>query len=197
MESTVPELRLADYTGGDSDVRGAFSKELMRGFQRYGFVILRDHPVSHTLLDKAYDLSAAFFAQAEEVKCRYLGGPRGYAPFRAEHAKDRAAPDLKEFWQIGPERAQGVHLTDRAGAAEPPNIWPESPPEFRETFLQLFDALQATGQLVLRALSPGLKLAVDFFEPLVHDRSSVLRLLHYPAIPIDADADSVRSAAHE
>jgi isopenicillin N synthase-like dioxygenase len=197
MGSTVPELRLADYTGGDSDTRDAFSTELMRGFQRYGFVILRDHPVPHTLLDKAYALSAAFFAQAEEVKCRYLGGPRGYAPFRAEHAKNRTAPDLKEFWQIGPEPAERVYLSDRAAAAEPPNIWPESPPEFRGTFLQLFDALQATGQLVLKALTPGLKLAVDFFEPLVHDRNSVLRLLHYPPIPIDADADSVRSAAHE
>jgi isopenicillin N synthase-like dioxygenase len=197
MESTVPELRLAAYTGGDSDTRAAFSEELMWGFQRYGFIILRDHPVPHTLLDKAYTLSAAFFAQAEEAKCRYLGGSRGYAPFRAEHAKDRTAPDLKEFWQIGPERAEGVNLTDRAGAAEPPNIWPESPPEFRATFLQLFDALQATGQLVLKALTPGLKLAVDFFEPLVQDRNSVLRLLHYPPIPIDADADSVRSAAHE
>src|SRR3984893_4746631 len=131
MESTVPELRLADYTGGDSDVRGAFSKELMRGFQRYGFVILRDHPVSHTLLDKAYDLSAAFFAQAEEVKCRYLGGPRGYAPFLAEHAKNRTAPDLKEFWQIGPERAEGVEHSGGRGEAEASNIWPESPKGFK------------------------------------------------------------------
>src|SRR5882672_12262635 len=126
MESTVPELCLADYTGGDSDTRAAFSKELMWGFQRYGFIILRDHPVPHTLLDKAYDLSAAFFAQTEEVKCRYLGGSRGYAPFRAEHAKDRTAPDLKEFWQIGPERAVGVDAGGRA--AELSNIWPESPP---------------------------------------------------------------------
>jgi len=49
----------------------------------------------------------------------------------------------------------------------------------------------------LEALTPGLQLAADFFEPLVRDRISVLRLLHYPPIAIDADADSVRSAAHE
>jgi isopenicillin N synthase-like dioxygenase len=197
MENAVPELCLANCTRGDVDTRDAFSRELMRGLQRYGFIILRNHPVPDTLLDKAYDLSAAFFAQAEEVKCRYLGGARGYAPFRTEHAKNRTAPDLKEFWQIGPEPVEGVEHTGGGGAAEPSNIWPESPPGFRQTFLQLFDALQTTGQLILKALTPGLKLAADFFEPLVRDRNSVLRLLHYPPIPIDADADSARSAAHE
>jgi isopenicillin N synthase-like dioxygenase len=196
MESTVPELCLTDYNCGDFDTRAAFSRELMRGFQRYGFIILRDHPVPDTLLDKAYELSAAFFAQAETVKCRYLGGVRGYAHFGAEHAKNRTAPDLKEFWQIGPERAEDLHQAGD-GAADPSNIWPESPPGFKETFLQLFEALQATGQLILEALTPGLKLAADFFEPLVRDRNSVLRLLHYPPIPSDVDADTVRSAAHE
>jgi isopenicillin N synthase-like dioxygenase len=52
----------------------------MRGFQLYGFVILRDHPVPSSLLDEAHDLSAALFAQAEEIKCRYVGSTRGYAP---------------------------------------------------------------------------------------------------------------------
>jgi isopenicillin N synthase-like dioxygenase len=197
MESAVPELSLADYIRGESGTRDAFCTELMRGFQRYGFIILRDHPVPDPLLDKAYHLSAAFFAQAEEIKCRYLGGARGYAPFRTEHAKNRTAPDLKEFWQIGPERAEGVEHFEGRGAAEPSNIWPESPPGFRQTFLQLFDALQTTGRLILKALTPGLKLAADFFEPRVQDRNSVLRLLHYPPVPIDADVDSVRSAAHE
>ncbi len=194
MESAVPELCLADYTRGDAGARAAFSRGLMGGLQRFGFIILRDHPVPDTLLDKAYGLCAAFFAQTDEVKCRYLGGARGYAPFRTEHAKNRTASDLKEFWQIGPERAEGA---DAGGAEEPSNIWPGSPPGFRDTFLPLFEALQATGQLILEALTPGLKLAADFFERLVRDRNSVLRLLHYPPIPIDADADSVRSAAHE
>jgi isopenicillin N synthase-like dioxygenase len=42
MESAVPELSLADYTRGESGTRDAFCTELMRGFQRYGFIILRD-----------------------------------------------------------------------------------------------------------------------------------------------------------
>ena len=52
MYQRVPELSLADYTQGTYRVRDAFCTELMRGLQRYGFIILRDHPVSIQLLDE-------------------------------------------------------------------------------------------------------------------------------------------------
>src|SRR5216117_3700637 len=102
-ENRVPELSLADYLHGPPASRDAFSAQLLRGLQRYGFIILRDHDVPAALLEEAYALSVAFFAQPEETKRRYVGGPRGYTPFRTEHAKNHAVPDLKEFWQIGPE----------------------------------------------------------------------------------------------
>jgi len=197
MQQRVPELSLADYTHGGPAQRDAFCSELMRGLQRYGFVILRDHPVSMQLLDEAYRLSTALFAQPEETKQRYVGGPRGYVPFRTERAKNRSVPDLKEFWQIGPERPDGETRGGARGPSELPNIWPASPPGFKETFLELFGALQDTGRIVLEALAPGLSLPRDFFAPLIDDGNSVLRMLHYPPIPADADPDSVRAAAHE
>ncbi|MDB6084432.1 MAG: hypothetical protein JWN43_2313, partial [Gammaproteobacteria bacterium] len=97
MVRAIPELSLADYTRGDSGARDAFCRNLVGGFRRYGFIILRDHPVPHALVDRAYELGAECFSQAEEVKRRYMGGVRGYAPLGTEHAKNRAAPDLKEF----------------------------------------------------------------------------------------------------
>jgi len=191
MQQRVPELSLADYTHGGAVKREEFRVELMRGLQRYGFIILRDHPVSMQLLDEAYRLSAALFAQPEETKQLYVGGPRGYVPFRTERAKNRSVPDLKEFWQIGPERD-----TSR-GVTEAPNIWPAQPPGFKQTLLELFGALQDTGRIILEALAPGLSLPQNFFAPLIADSNSVLRLLHYPPVPADADPDSVRAAAHE
>jgi len=189
MQQRVPELSLADYTHGGAVKREEFRVELMRGLQRYGFIILRDHPVSMQLLDEAYRLSAALFAQPEETKQLYVGGPRGYVPFRTERAKNRSVPDLKEFWQIGPERD-----TSR-GVTEAPNIWPAQPPGFKQTLLELFGALQDTGRIILEALAPGLSLPQNFFAPLIADSNSVLRLLHYPPVPADADPDSVRAAA--
>ena len=190
MERRIPELSFADYTQGQPGRRAAFTDALARALQQYGFIILRDHPVPAALLERANLLAAALFAQPEATKRRYIGGTRGYAPFGIEHAKDRAEPDLKEFWQIGPEHAE-------ARDSIPANLWPDSPAGFRPTFLALFEALQDTGQRVLEALTPGLGLDRGFFERLLTQRNSVLRLLHYPPLSSEVPRGSIRSAPHE
>ena len=193
MSSRVPELSLIDYTRGTAAQRAAFAAALYTGLRRYGFVTLRDHAIRSALLDRAYRLGQALFALDDAQKRRYIGGLRGYTPFGTEHAKDHAYPDLKEFWQIGRELAPGVD----PGEPFPPNVWPAGDAEFRETFLQLFAALDETGRILLEALAPGLALPPDYFDPLVRNGNSVLRVIHYPPVPPDADPNCVRSAAHE
>jgi isopenicillin N synthase-like dioxygenase len=87
-------------------------------------------------------------------------------------------------------------LGDEADAA-PPNVWPAGWPEFRDTFLALFAGLDETGRTLLEALAPGLGLPAGYFDPLVRTGHSVLRLIHYPPVPPEADPNCVRSAAHE
>jgi isopenicillin N synthase-like dioxygenase len=191
---TVPELSLAEFTHGDGVARARFEADLLRGLQRFGFVILRDHAVPIALLDEAYELARALFARELAEKLAHRGGLRGYTPFGTEHAKDSRFPDLKEFWQIG--RAPPPPGTP--GAEDlPPNVWPSDWLRFREVFSALYAGLDATGRTLLAALAPGLGLAADWFEPRVRDGNSILRLIHYPPIPADADPNCVRSAAHE
>ena len=76
-----------------------------------------------------------------------------------------------------------------------PNLWPAELAGFRKAELALFDALDACGARLLRAIARYLRLAPDFFEDTVRDGNSVLRLLHYP--PMGADGPSIRAGAHE
>lgn len=192
----VPELSLKEYLEGDDKTRAEFKAALFEGFKYFGFIILKDHGVDRGLLSCAYDQSRQFFDRPEDEKHNYNAGPdgqRGYTPFGREHAKDSKFPDLKEFWHVGREFEPGSPLAD----VYPPNIWPDKPEDFRETFTTLYDALEEAGLIMLEALAPALGVDNDFFRNMATNGNSILRLLHYPPIPDDADPNCVRAAAHE
>lgn len=194
--TTVPELSLAAYTQGDEETRTNFQQALYAGFRHFGFIILKDHGIDETLLQRAYDLSASYFALPEDEKRKHiigLGGQRGYTPFGTEHAKGNHFPDLKEFWHVGQEFTTDDPLAD----IYEQNIWPENPTGFRETFLNLYQALENAGQVMLEALAPSIGVVPNYFKGMASDGNSILRLLHYPPIPEGSDPNCVRAAAHE
>src|SRR3954470_2966048 len=103
----VPELSLRAYTDGTGEQRRRFIDDFFVGLKRYGFVVLKDHPIDVALLRKAYEASRTFFELSDSVKRVYAdkngAGQRGYTAFGKEHAKDAKVPDLKEFWHVGRE----------------------------------------------------------------------------------------------
>lgn len=193
--NAVPELSLKDYA--DPDKQAAFSKDLFAGLKYYGFIILRDHGISEELLETAYALSAAFFAQDEETKRRYTDESvhcqRGYVPFGREHAKGNIYPDLKEMWHQGRE----VSAEHPQAATYPKNIHADKPEGFSDTVKALYRALDTAGDIVLKALAPELGLPCDYFVNMAKGGNSLLRLLHYPPLADDVDPNCVRAAAHE
>ncbi len=193
MTRKVPEISLAHFTLGTDAQKAAFETALFDGLREYGFVILKDHNVEANLLADAYRKSAEVFALPAAQKSHYRGGMRGYTPFGIEHAKGNNSPDLKEFWQVGHD----VSAAETVDPLFPPNIWPLEIENFEATFRSLFAALNQTGYLLLRALAPSLELELNYFDALVERGTSLLRVLHYPPIPADADPNCVRAAAHE
>lgn len=190
MTNAIAHLDLKDFTSGDTARRAGFVRQLMDGLKRHGFITLEGHGVDTDLLEASYRKSADFFALPDAEKRRHAGALRGYTPFGVEHAKDQDVPDLKEFWQIGHEARPGETV-------EHPNVWPEAPDGFRDTFETLFDRLFDTGRELLKAIAIGIDLPEDWFEDRVKGGTSLLRLLHYPPIPAGADPRSIRAAAHE
>lgn len=189
--SQIPTLSLADQDR-DPD---AFAAAFGQSFERFGFAVVADHGVPQPLIDRAWAMTEALFALPDAEKRRGHvpggGGARGYTPFKTEIAKGASAVDLKEFWHVGRELPAG----HRFGEVMPANVWPERPEGFRDTFVELFTAFDRAGDRLLSAIARHLKLAPDWFDPAVRDGNSVLRLLHYPPIP--ADAEGERAGAHE
>jgi isopenicillin N synthase-like dioxygenase len=176
----------------------AFAEALGGSFARYGFAVVADHGLDQARIDRAIEDAKAFFALPDEVKRRYkiegASGQRGYTPFGIETAKGAAHFDLKEFWHVGRELPPGHPFR----ASMPDNVWPKELARFRESETWLYDSLETLGRKLLRAIAAYLKLPTDYFEDTVELGNSVLRLLHYPPVPLDGPPGAhIRAGAHE
>jgi isopenicillin N synthase-like dioxygenase len=192
MTDRIPTLDIRRY---DTD-RDAFVADIGAAYREWGFAGIRGHGIAQSLIDGAYDAFVRFFALPSEVKMKYhlkgTGGARGYTPFGVETAKDSHYPDLKEFWHIGRELPPG----SKFAAIMAPNVWPSEVPGFREHGYALYQALDALGTRVLRALALHIDLPEHFFDDKTNFGNSILRPIHYPPIT-SADIPNVRAGAHE
>lgn len=191
VKSAIEPVSMRLY---DQDFQ-AFADALGTSFKRYGFAVIADHGLDQATLDAALDDAKAFFALPEPTKKKYhvpgTGGARGLTPFGVEAAKGAATVDLKEFWHVGRELPEGHPYRKYMRA----NLWPTEIPSFRQHQYGMFEAMDALGAKVLRAIARYLDLGDAYFEDKVELGNSILRTLHYPPVP--ADAPGVRAGAHE
>jgi len=177
----------------DPDV---FAAELGEEFRRFGFAVISDHGLNQDVIAATLEKAKAFFAQPTEIKYKYYidggGGQRGYTPFGKEAAKGVDQIDLKEFWHVGRDLPPGHPFREFM----PDNITPAEIDGWHAV-TRLYEALDALGRRLLRAVARDLQLPEHFFDNAVEDGNSILRLLHYPAQESALPQGSIRAAAHE
>ena len=188
----IPTLDIRRF---DSD-RDAFVAELGAAYRQWGFCGLSHHGITGDVLDGPYRAFKEFFALPDAVKRNYhlpgTGGARGYTPFGIETAKNAQHPDLKEFYHIGRELAEGSRYREWMS----PNIWPVEVPALHAQAYSLYQALDALGARVLSALALHIGLPADFFVEPTRFGNSILRPIHYPPIT-SLDVPNMRAGAHE
>jgi isopenicillin N synthase-like dioxygenase len=162
-----------------------------------GFFAVAHHAIAPELLARAYTKAAALFALSDDAK-RACERPdimrqRGYTSFGQEHARDSNAPDLKEFWMVGRELPAGDPHLPHWG----PNVWPAECPGFREATLALYDTLGAMADMLLEACALYLGEEGARLREMAEWGDTTLRVIHYPPLPPEIPAGSIRSGAHE
>jgi isopenicillin N synthase-like dioxygenase len=189
MNQTIPVLSLADFTSSDPKRQWAFVEQLGEALTAIGFLALVDHGIAPSVIQSAYATATAVFSLPAAIKAQYedlaLHGQRGFTAFGREHAKDSPYPDLKEFWHIGRE------------SVPPANLWPQEVPAFRLAMVDLFEQLEICAQHLLAACALYLGLPRDFLSAQTLDSPTLLRVLHYPPVPLDLPPASLRAAPHE
>lgn len=194
----IPSLDLADFYGTDENKKTNFVNELGNAYANIGFVAVRNHFLSADMQQRLYHSIKKFFALPDEVKKKYenatLAGQRGYTGKGKEHAKGRNTGDLKEFYHVGQE----LRDADLRQENYPANIWPSEVPEFKQSAIDVYEALEKTGLFMLKAIALILQLPEDYFDAKVFRGNSILRPIHYYPIenPEGVPADAVRAAEH-
>lgn len=192
----IPLVDLSKFIHGTAEEKDEFVKELANAFHHIGFVGVINHGVPKKLIDDFYEAANAFFALPVEVKRKYeipeLAGQRGYTSFGKEHAKQSNVGDLKEFFQIGQQVAEG-HPNKKN---YPDNFVCTENPSFTSLGWELYQSFQEAGKHLLRAIAIHLDLGEGYFSSRVQDGNSILRAIHYP--PITAEPNSaIRAEQHE
>ncbi|TXB61380.1 isopenicillin N synthase family dioxygenase [Phaeodactylibacter luteus] len=192
----IPVVDLSQFTEGDAAARKAFVAELGKAFHEIGFVGVTNHGIPKSLIDNFYEASHQFFALETAVKEKYeipgMAGQRGYTSFGKEHAKQSKVADLKEFFQLGQEVADG----HPEKAAYPDNVHVEEVPEFTNLGISLYRAFEKAGGALLRAIAIHLDLGENYFDDKIEEGNSILRAIHYPPITQEP-ASAIRAEQHE
>ena len=193
--NTIPSVDLADFLSDDPNRKQQFVDQIGSAYEDIGFVSLKNHFLTDTLVENLYTEVTSFFDLPLDTKQNYeiagLGGQRGYISFGKEHAKGKKEGDLKEFWHFGQEPDANAHLVE----SYPDNVQVQELPSFNKTGMEAYRMLEKTGIYVLRALALYIGLDEHYFDHWASNGNSILRPIHYPPIT-EEPKGAVRAGAH-
>lgn len=192
-----PRLAVIDlrrFTQGDAAIRAGFAREVGQALRDEGAFLLVNSGLARAVSERALEQARRFFALPEAERRRSerreLMGQRGYTSLGREHARGYPVPDQKEFFSVGRE------LRDTTLLGYPPNLWPALP-EFKPALVEMFRALDACSQVLLRACAAFLGEPEDRLAGMSRDGDALLRLIHYPPPDPGAPPGAMRAAAHQ
>ena len=102
-----------------------------------------------------------------------------------------AAPDTKEGIYLGEDLPPDHPRVLNSEFGCSPNIYPAClPPQWHETCMEYFRAVNVLARDVMRALAAALNISEDYFDDFTESNpAATLRLIHYPPTPMTSDKE--------
>ncbi len=191
-------LPLIDLRQGDA----AVARAVDAACRAHGFFYVTGHGIPAPVIDAAFAASKRFFALEDAMKARWhidrSGIKRGFDPIGWQVLDPGQPADIKESFYLGVDRDATDPLVRAGTPNHGPNQWPLEAvaPGFRAA-VQAYDAaVRALSLHLMRVIALGLGLSADHFERYMQDPMPVLRLLHYPPQPAQAEPGQIGCGAH-
>jgi len=177
---SIPVVDFTGLSAGDLPLRRATALSMREAFEDFGFIYVKKHGVSQSVVDELFAQGIAFFNLSQAAKAQ-AGGYRGAGLSGLDPTKPT---DVKE-------RFRAPYDGDL-----PAGYWPERPLKFRESISVFHEA----GLFVLRQVMHGVALSLglreDYFDAAHEPHSGAVMLLHYPPITEPLLPGQLRSGAH-
>ena len=190
----IPVIDVAPLLDG-SDKMGV-ARQIRWALSNAGFMYVKNHGIAQGFVDDVFDVTRRFFDLPMDQKMalhvsRSDVALRGYIEPFGENTDPGKTRDLKECFDIGPERAT------LEGPFFGPNQWPAGLPEFQPLVYGYHEKMVTLSKQLLRGIALSLDLAESHFDSLMYDPISIQRLLHYPPQNGHADKDNLTILAQD
>lgn len=170
--------------------RRACAMEIARACREIGFFHVVNHGIEQDLVDEAFDVAQRYFSLPVARKMENLLSAQshycGYFPLKGEVTDPKIGADPKEGYDIA--------FSSLGADADGP-IWPTEPVDLSVTLTRYHEALSALAQDLSRGFALALDLPEDFFSGRLDQPTSILRLLHFPAMYLAAATGDVELLA--
>ena len=194
----IPVIDVSPLESGSVEALEKVAEELCLAARTVGFFYIENHGVGQDQLDAVAEIAREFFGASEEQKSTVSISPfhRGWLSMGEAKMYGSAEADLKEsfIWGLDVPADDPDFLA--GGRLLAPNRWPEFLPGMRETLMDYFDAAQACGMRLLRALAMGLEIDPEHFLSDFDKPVSRGALIFYPSDPSGLRREEYGSAPH-
>ena len=179
----IPVIDVSPLESSSAAALEQVAEELCLAARTVGFFYIENHGVAQDQLDAVVEIAREFFDAPQEKKSSVSISPfhRGWLSMGGAKMYGSAEADLKESFIWGLDIPADDPDFLAGGRLLAPNRWPEFLPRMRETLMDYFDAAQARGTRVLRALATGLEIDPDHFLRDFDKPVSRGSLLYYPS----------------
>ncbi len=173
------KLEPIDYLAKDAE------KQFVESLHQIGFGVLRNHPIDQNLVETIYKEWHKFFSSEEKYDFKFnVDTQDGFFPSEiSETAKGHSVKDIKEYYHVYP--------------------WGKIPDSLRTNILKYYELANKFASELLGWIeehSPAEvaeRYNVALTEMVRDSHKTLLRVLHYPPMNGDEEAEAIRAAAHE
>jgi isopenicillin N synthase-like dioxygenase len=198
--SSIPVIDISGLQSDSLSDRQAVAVELRRVCHTIGFFYIANHGIPAEFTRQTFAETRRFFdlplAQKNQVAAVNSSIFRGYDPIGAQALDVQALSDLKESFYLGVDRDTSDPLVQRRTPNHGPNQWPIGLPGWRTQMEQYFATMLELAQRLSRGIALSLDLEEQYFDRMINNTMSILRLLHYPPHPAHATPNQWGCGAH-